>query len=104
MLAVRSSAQILAAKQAQEEKLAKTAQLNPTVSQKPKAAVSVSPDQRTGKAQSAQAAQKRIMLQQEREKQALAEQRAAEQEYARANEKPGLGISLPSLSLPSLPF
>ena len=47
------------------------------------------------------------MVQQEREKQADREQRAAQAENDRANEKPGLGIelpSLPSLSLPSLPF
>ena len=50
---------------------------------------------RSGKAQSAQQQQKRIAQQQEREKLALAAERAAQREYEKANEKPP---SLPDLS------
>ena len=99
-----AKAKILAAKAAAEAKTAANAPSAGTVSAKPKQAVALPTEGRKGKAQSAQAAQKKLAKQLEREKQALAAQRAAEREIAKANEKPLELPSLPSLPSISLPF
>lgn len=92
-----AKAKILAAKQAQEAKLAASGSVSGTP--KVQARADSSAQGRSGKAQSAQEQQKRIMRQQAAEKKAELEAREEARAIARANEKPP---SLPSVSLPKL--